>query len=71
MMMAGYGRKHRHPEDRVTGRSGRRREAGAGLTVESSFPWRGGGIRLAQDQVSELPQLPVRVGGAEAFFDIE
>jgi hypothetical protein len=31
----------------------------------------GGSIGLAQDQVSELSQLPVRVGGTEAFFDVE
>jgi hypothetical protein len=34
-------------------------------------PWHGGRIRLAQNQVSELPQLPVGVGGAKAFFDVE
>jgi hypothetical protein len=46
------------------------RRQGAGLRVGSSFAWHGGSIRLAQDQVSELPQLPVRVGGAEAFFEV-
>ena len=43
----------------------------AGITVGRSFAWRGGNIPLAQDQVSELRQLPVRGGGAEAFFDVE
>lgn len=30
-----------------------------------------GGTRPAQDEVSELSKLPVRVGGTEAFLDVE
>jgi hypothetical protein len=39
--------------------------------TESSNTFGGGDMRLAQDQVRELAELPVRVGSTKAVFDLE
>src|SRR6516165_1069561 len=68
----------------VPGPTGRRRQAAFAL-LGLAAEWRDAsgrsngvvscfrrwGTGLAQDQVRELAQLPVRVGRAEALFDVE
>ena len=46
-------------------------EGGCVVSSRHLDPVGRGGRRPAQDQVRELAQLPVRVGGAQAFFDVE